>query len=202
MLNGPNEKKYNTLARKLFYCECEVSKNDFLIILLPENISTTPDKIQSTIEGLISVLLKLNTKKLSENQICEFLNAIGLNERQSKVIYDNIFLDCDNLKNTLINSNEKSLRFRELEWRLESKVARRLLLLESAPFITIKLHLDFERQNERKDRLFTESAILKTSKRIVVISLDLTNLSHLINVLEEAWLESKTHRMRNFTKAF
>lgn len=103
------------------------------------------------------------------------------------------------MENILKQNNTKDLRFRELEWRMEAKIASRSLLHQAVPIITIKLHLDSETINERKLKLHSDQ---QRTKKEVLLQTDPNNLVHIIEVLEQALIESKTHRTRNFIKAF
>lgn len=63
----------------------------------------------------------------------------------------------------------------------------------------MKLHLDSETINERKLKLNSEQ---QRTKKEILLQTDPNNLIHIIDVLEQALIESKTHRTRNFIKAF
>lgn len=103
------------------------------------------------------------------------------------------------MENILKQNNTKDLRFRELEWRMEAKIASRSLLHQAVPIITMKLHLDSETVNERKLKLNSDT---QRTKKEVLLQTDPNNLVHIIEVLEQALIESKTHRTRNFINAF
>lgn len=63
----------------------------------------------------------------------------------------------------------------------------------------MKLHLDSETINEHKLKLNSDQ---QRTKKEILLQTDPNNLVHIINVLEQALIESKTHRTRNFIKAF
>lgn len=63
----------------------------------------------------------------------------------------------------------------------------------------MKLHLDSETINERKLKINSEQ---QRTKKEILLQTDPNNLIHIIDVLEQALIESKTHRTRNFIKAF
>lgn len=111
-------------------------------------------------------------------------------------------------------------RFREMEWRLEARVASRSLLVQSIPIITIKMHLDLESINENKDVLSKSNdfhlprnaqgndkvgdkkfamSSQRRGKKEVLFQTDPNNLVYIIEVLEKALDEAKTHRVRIFT---
>lgn len=65
------------------------------------------------------------------------------------------------------------------------------------------MHLDSETINENKDTLFIPTHNYKEkSKKEILFQIDPNNLVHIINVLEQALEECKTHRTRNFVKTF
>lgn len=67
----------------------------------------------------------------------------------------------------------------------------------------MKLILDTESSLENRDKLSgtknSDNQII--TKKEVLMETDLLNLSHIIEQLEEALMESKSHRTRNFLKA-
>lgn len=113
----------------------------------------------------------------------------------------------DLVTNILKHYDVQDYRFRELDWRLEARIASRSLLSQSIPIITIKLHLDTETINENKHTVYgrelaaaglDKSTSLK--KKEVIIQTDPNNLLYIIDVLEKALEESKTHRIRHLSK--
>lgn len=95
------------------------------------------------------------------------------------------------------------LRFRDLEWRMEAKVASRSLLNQTVPTVTMKLFLDTEEVAANKSTLndtLDDPVPQKSRSQEVLLQTDPTNLSHVIDVLEQALEESKTHRTKNFVK--
>lgn len=112
------------------------------------------------------------------------------------------------VENILKHSNDSELHFRDLEWRLEAKVASRSMHKQATPVIAMKLHLDSEVVNEHKEKLLQngdapkEECIEPSTRREMLLQTDPTSLIHLIQVLEQALIDSKTHRVRNFVKSF
>lgn len=115
------------------------------------------------------------------------------------------------MRNVLDHISVDEYRFRDLDWRLEGRVASRCLLNQSIPFITIKFHLDCENVNEKKFPL--ENALETTTnttkngidakqsrRRQVIFQTDPNNLLYIINVLEKTLNEARTHRARNIVK--
>lgn len=97
-------------------------------------------------------------------------------------------------------------RFRDLEWRLEGRVASRSLIQQSIPLITIKFHLDTETVNENKCPLVARvdqsnaGNTQRSRKKEVIFQTDPNNLLYIINVLEKTLQEARTHRVRNIVK--
>lgn len=64
----------------------------------------------------------------------------------------------------------------------------------------MKLHLDSETSADKRDILNTENDSL--TKKEIVLQTDPNCLVHIISQLEQALQESKSHRTKNFVKAF
>lgn len=146
----------------------------------------------------------------------------GFTSDQISVLWQFVTTKREFLTNVLQYYSVHDYRFRELEWRLEARVASRSLLVQSIPIITIKLHLDLEVINENKDILFKsndhsidtspkednsatdQNTVLPSERRRkkeILFQTDPNNLVYIIEVLEKALEEAKTHRIRNFMKA-
>lgn len=65
----------------------------------------------------------------------------------------------------------------------------------------MKLHLDSETYPDKLDVL-NDVDSPNTTKKEVLLQTDPNSLVHIIDQLEQALQESKTHRTRNFIKAF
>lgn len=73
---------------------------------------------------------------------------------------------------------------------------------QAEPKIKMKLILDSESSLENRDKLSgTANSEIQVTKKEFLIETDLLNLSHIIEQMEEALMESKSHRTRNFLKA-
>lgn len=97
-----------------------------------------------------------------------------------------------------------------MDWRLEARIASRSLLSQSIPIITIKLHLDIETINENKETIYGNEIDSSANddkikenrkKKEIIVQTDPNNLLYIIDVLEKALEQSKTHRVRNLEKA-
>ncbi|CAO1411823.1 unnamed protein product [Diamesa tonsa] len=156
------------------------------------------DKFDNAIGALIKILIDTKKAKLTDKAFKAFLNQeTEFTDDQIDVFWKFLNNNCDQF----LHSNE--LRFRDLQWRLDAKVATRSLDNQAEPKIKMKLILDTESSLENRDKLSgtknSENQII--TKKEVLMETDLLNLSHIIEQLEEALMESKSHRTRNFLKA-
>lgn len=134
----------------------------------------------------------------------------GFNQEQISILWQFVTSKRDVVSNILKNYGVQDFRFRELDWRLEARIASRSLHKQAVPIITIKLHLDTEIINENKETIYgsefssssiANDKIAKRRKKEVIVQTDPNNLLYIIDVLEKALEESKTHRVRNLVKA-
>lgn len=114
------------------------------------------------------------------------------------------------MANLLRCYNVTNMRYCDLEWRLEARIASRSLLSQAVPIIKIKLFVDDEQfdankeciQKKATNELVSPPARSSTSRcKEILFQTDPTNLLHIIAVLEQALEESKTHRTKNLVKA-
>lgn len=134
------------------------------------------------------------------------LSTFGFSEDQIEILSQFIQKQQDVVRK-LLTADHSALHFRDLEWRLETRVASRCLHEQMTPLVTVKLHLDTETINENKDKLLTKEAASVPSsgsgtQRQVVMQIDPGSLRGIIESLDEAILESKSHRTRLFCRAF
>lgn len=123
---------------------------------------------------------------------------MGFNENQIEILWQFI-QNKQTAVSKLLASNHHAPRFRDLEWRLETIISSRALLKQFTPQVSMKLHLDRETHNDHKDKLAKDTA---STQQQVVMKLDPGSLRGIIERLDEALLESKSHRTRLFTRAF
>lgn len=72
-----------------------------------------------------------------------------------------------------------------------------------SPITTVLLTMDSEQINDNKAKLtFVNDNSFSSTTKTILFQIDPTNLVHIIDVLEQALAESKTHRTRNTLKAF
>ncbi|XP_055716647.1 COMM domain-containing protein 2 [Phlebotomus papatasi] len=177
--SGPNEKKYTIAAQKL---------------------SATPEDVEATVECLISLLIDCSAFNVTETDFEELTN-LNFTPEQVGILWQFVTNKNQYVRTLLQSRRSQEYRFRDLEWRLEARVASRSNLAQATPMITMKFHLDRETIDEHKDRIH-DDAEGSSSRKQIVVSTDPCNLTHVISTLENALQQSKTHRTRNFVKAF
>lgn len=95
-------------------------------------------------------------------------------------------------------------RFRDLDWRLEGRIASRSLISQSIPIVTIKFHLDSEKVSENRSPLSSieksNDGQLQGREKEVIFQTDPNNLLYIINMLEKTLQEARSHRVRNIVK--
>lgn len=138
------------------------------------------------------------------------IEQTGFKKEQISILWQFVTSKKDFVRNVLDQISLVEYRFRDLEWRLEGRVASRSLLNQSIPFITIKFHLDSEKVNENKAPLGmvgepmanrSENDLQPHSrKKEVIFQTDPNNLLYIINVLEKTLQESRANRVRNIVK--
>jgi hypothetical protein len=139
------------------------------------------DEYQKYYHALLKLAIESHKLKLSERDTSQLLKELAFNEEQTKAINEYIKDQHDVIA---INN----LRFIDLEWRLEAKIASRsthaICMLE--PKILIKMNVDSENFSRYR------SKIASRQQAAVVMTTSSTNLIHIIQKLEQALIESKT----------
>lgn len=179
--------------------------------------------LQLTIKALVMLIVETVKTKVTRPDFEETLFAC-LGPEQIQYFWDFIQSQRQFIVNILRHYTVSDLRFRDLEWRMEARVASRCLLTQTVPTITMKLFLDPEEIGANKCPLLgsddSEDAAVAgvddaptaananhcaqtktTTTREVLFQTDPTNLSHAIEVLEQALDESKNHRTKTFVKS-
>ncbi|XP_055695505.1 COMM domain-containing protein 2 [Lutzomyia longipalpis] len=179
LANGPNEKKYSIAAQKL---------------------NVVQEDVGSTVECLLSLLIDCAAFNVTEADFQE-LSSLKFSSEQIAILWQFVTNKNEYVRSLLQSRQRHDYRFRDLEWRLDARVASRSNLSQATPQITMKFHLDRETINEHKDRIY-DTTDTSSSRKQIVVSTDPCNLTHIIATLENALQQSKTHRTRNFVKAF
>lgn len=176
------------------------------------NISTV--ELQLTVKALVLLIIETVKTKVTRTDFEETLFAC-LGPEQLQFFWEFINSQRQFIVNILRHYTVNDLRFRDLEWRHDARVASRCLLKQAVPTITMKLHLDAEEIEGNKLPLTSSASTddddgggggtdndgATSSAREVLFQTDPTNLSHAIEVLELALDESKNHRTKNFVKS-
>ncbi|EAT40957.1 AAEL007357-PA [Aedes aegypti] len=180
--SGINEKKCSIAAKKL---------------------DTTFETIKTCVEALVCLLIDSSKLHITEEEFLT-LRSLQFTDGQIAILWQFVSSKRSLVENILKHSSDSELHFRDLEWRLEAKVASRSMVKQATPIIAMKLHLDSEVVNEHKEKLQSSDGepSKQNTRKEVLLQTDPTSLVHLIQVLEQALIDSKTHRVRNFVKSF
>ncbi|XP_041763668.1 COMM domain-containing protein 2 [Anopheles merus] len=188
--SGINEKKCTVAAKKL---------------------STTYETVRGALEALVALLIDSTKLALSEREFHSVVQAAleTINEKQTEILWQFITSKRTLVDNVLRASCQDELYFRDLEWRIEGRIASRTIRSQATPVIKMKFHLDTECVSEYRDKLHpepvdhaleTETTKQPPTRREVLAETDPAMLQHMIQVLEQALLEARTRRVRNYVK--
>lgn len=170
-------------------------------------LETTFECVKGCLDALVCLLID-STKLHTTEEDFQSLRNLQFTDGQIAILWQFVNSKRNLVENILKHSNDSELHFRDLEWRLEAKVASRAMHKQATPVIAMKLHLDSEVVNEHKEKLQRngdapeEEFSEPNTRKEVLLQTDPTSLIHLIQVLEQALIDSKTHRVRNFVKSF
>uniref|UniRef100_A0A182TUS3 COMM domain-containing protein n=1 Tax=Anopheles melas TaxID=34690 RepID=A0A182TUS3_9DIPT len=188
--SGINEKKCTIAAKKL---------------------STTYETVRGALEALVALLIDSTKLALSEREFHTVVQAAleAINEKQTEILWQFITSKRTLVDNVLRASCQDELYFRDLEWRIEGRIASRTIRSQATPVIRMKFHLDTECVSEYRDKLHpgpmdhgpeAEATRQPPTRREVLAETDPAMLQHMIQVLEQALLEARTRRVRNYVK--
>ncbi|XP_040152526.1 COMM domain-containing protein 2 [Anopheles arabiensis] len=188
--SGINEKKCTVAAKKL---------------------STTYETVRGALEALVALLIDSTKLALSEREFHTVVQAAleTINEKQSEILWQFITSKRTLVDNVLRASCQDELYFRDLEWRIEGRIASRTIRSQATPVIKMKFHLDTECVSEYREKLHpepvdqapeAEATKQPPTRREVLAETDPAMLQHMIQVLEQALLEARTRRVRNYVK--
>lgn len=139
----------------------------------------------------------------------ESIEQLGFSKDHIQILWQFVTSKRDHTQNILDEVSIVEYRFRDLDWRLEGRIATRSLHHQATPFISVKLHLDCDSVSENKTST-SGVAVSKTDSdcdtnhrrsRQVIFQTDPNNLLHIIGVLEKTLHESRAHRIRNIVKS-
>lgn len=166
-------------------------------------INTTTTALQDAINALIMLQLNSIKTNVSEEDFSS-IEQIGFTKEQISILWQFVTSKRDFFRNVLDNISLVEYRFRDLDWRLEGRIASRSLITQSIPIVTIKFHLDSEKVSENRSPLSSieqsDDGQLQGRKKEVIFQTDPNNLLYIINVLEKTLQEARSHRVRNIVK--
>ncbi|XP_055849546.1 uncharacterized protein LOC129914365 [Episyrphus balteatus] len=184
LTNGPNSTKYDLLAKKH---------------------STSPEQVRASIEALICLLIDATKANVTDEDF-ENLRKDGFSSDHVAILMQFVTSKRPFVESSIKWANIKSYRLINLEWRLEVKISSRSLLNQTTVMVTMKLNLHTEPKSENRELInFEDNKIVHENeaknRKDIIVQTDINNLLHIIDVLEQAMLESKSRRIRNLVEA-
>ncbi|XP_035779773.1 COMM domain-containing protein 2-like [Anopheles albimanus] len=187
---GINEKKCTVAAKKL---------------------GTTYEIVRSALEALVALLIDSTKLAISEREFTASLQVLeGINEKQIEILWQFVISKRNLVDNIMRASCQDELYFRDLEWRIEGRIASRARPTQATPVIKMKFHLDTECVSEYREKLtsapvqdsegHTNEHKAPITRRQVLAETDPVMLQYMIQVLEKALIEARTRRVRNYVK--
>uniref|UniRef100_A0A182IRW3 Uncharacterized protein n=1 Tax=Anopheles atroparvus TaxID=41427 RepID=A0A182IRW3_ANOAO len=188
-----------------------ISSDTHITSFSAEKLSSTYETVRNALEALVGLLIDSTKLALSER---EFYTAIAssldnINEKQSEILWQFVISKRNLVDNVLRASCQDELYFRELEWRIEGRIASRRQRSQASPVIKMKFHLDKECVSEYREKVGVYSPAdgakdspnqLDQTRREVLAETDPIMLQHMIQVLEQALLDARTRRVRNYVR--
>uniref|UniRef100_A0A182MJ36 COMM domain-containing protein n=1 Tax=Anopheles culicifacies TaxID=139723 RepID=A0A182MJ36_9DIPT len=208
--SGINEKKCTVAASKSCgFTEYKWKTNDFRHV--SEKLSSTYDTVRGALEALVALLIDSTKVAISEREFYAMLQTSleNIDEKQSEILWQFITSKRNLVDNVLRASCQDELYFRDLEWRIEGRIASRSLRSQATPVIKMKFHLDTECVSEYREKLHSMpgdglgeegTKMQDHTRREVLAEMDPAMLQHMIQVLEQALLEARTRRVRKYAK--
>ncbi|ETN63685.1 COMM domain-containing protein 2 [Anopheles darlingi] len=187
---GINEKKCTVAAKKL---------------------GTTYEIVRNALEALVALLIDSTKLAVSEREFTASLQSLdGINEKQIEILWQFVISKRNLVDNIMRASCQDELYFRDLEWRIEGRIASRARPTQATPVIKMKFHLDTECVSEYREKLSSTSLqeteehanehTASVTRRQVLAETDPVMLQYMIQVLEKALVEARTRRVRNYVK--
>ncbi|KAG4076335.1 hypothetical protein HA402_005778 [Bradysia odoriphaga] len=150
-------------------------------------IADNVESLHSLIKTLILLLTDVTKSNLNQSEFEASLKMV-FTAKQLSILWQFIGDNKVFIKNTLQSHTVKFPR---------------CLLHQITPITTVLLTMDSEQINDNKAKItFVNDNSFSSTTKTVLFQIDPNNLVHIIDVLEQALAESKTHRTRNTLKAF
>ncbi|XP_058118014.1 COMM domain-containing protein 2 [Anopheles ziemanni] len=184
--------------------------NDKKCTVAAKKLSTTYETVRGALEALVALLIDSTKLAIAEREFYAAIASLdSINEKQSEILWQFVISKRNLVDNVLRASCQDELYFRELEWRIEGRIASRRQRSQASPVIKMKFHLDKECVSEYREKLGASSPDRDTTessknsdrtRREVLAETDPIMLQHMIQVLEQALLDARTRRVRNYVK--
>lgn len=169
-------------------------------------------EIQQAVEALISLLIEATKAKVDEKEVMKPLLLAGFKEDTVQILTQFVTSKRNFVEGSIKTANIRAYRLVNMEWRLEVKLASRTAKKQTQIFVTMKMYLHTEPKNENRDLLeencntnVDEQQQIhedeKRNRKDLLVQTDLSTLTHMIQSLEEALIESRTRRIRNIVAA-
>lgn len=128
---------------------------------------------------------------MNEKEVKESLILVGIREEIITQIQTSLDSNADQIKSYLSKMKLDTLKFYDLEWRVDLKMASRSLKKQIEPEIMLK----FDLKSDRDDATGFPS-VNSNNVQTKVLQTDIVNLNNLTSSLEEALNEIKTNYVR------
>lgn len=188
----------------------------------PSRDSTRIEKkdIQHLVDAIIWLLVNTIRTNLSAEKFTESLEKMiggGFEATTTIEILWQFVRSKRGFIETCLNTAQlRAYHLVDLNWRLDIRVASRALMKQCQVLVTMKLFLHTESKNRNRHPLHESTTTISSlvgqeqgddleenrkNRKIIVLQTDLNTLVYMIRTLEEALMESRTRRIRNFISA-
>ncbi|RNA34145.1 COMM domain-containing 2 [Brachionus plicatilis] len=126
------------------------------------------------------VLVEGARLSINEKELQESLLMAGVKDQLASIVVSSVMNNSNLLQNYMGNMRINTLSYKNMEWRLDVKLATRSILELLEPEVILKF--DFNNGNDKKE--------------VKILQTDIVNLNNLTNNLEEALNEIKSNHCR------
>lgn len=173
------------------------------------NNKINEENIQHLITTLLWFLINVTKRNLSSDKVQQNLKQIGFNSSTIDILMQFVRNKRGFIESCLSTSQLRAYHLVDIDWRLEILVASRALIRQNRVLVTMKLYLHTESKTKNRYLLHEASNVDQESvckkdnrnRKNIVVQTDLSTLTHMIQTLEEALMESRTRRIRNIVTA-
>ena len=139
--------------------------------------------VENSIFGLMQLFLEASKMKLNDLDFYDSLMVHSFSSELATMIKDLYLQNVKSLSSNLKVNMPQLPRYKNLEWRLDIKLASRSLYNQLSPAILLKLAVE--------NHVGTETKLLQT---------DLSTLHHMIAEIEDALNQSKSKHVQRFIR--